>query len=208
MPQALIFISILLVLIVAYFIIAYKLGWGQTEASAPKPLKYHQPPVKPARLIAPVPAQTIPVLVHDGDPRRTGIIPQIVSVRTIDHDRDIPVFGFKTLPVFRGIVLGEVKGLKTVHAQTEILFVLPEGGPYPLLVTEEYIRERPRLRNSTPCRGCGMTELFDPPSKHISRFALADDAPMQKAIFTAHCGFCGNGLVAILMSKPAPTKRT
>jgi hypothetical protein len=92
--------------------------------------------------------------------------------------------------VFKGRVLNQPRQLKTVSAGDVIHFVVPVGGQYPLLVTEQYLRERANWVIN-PCDKCGLTELFDPPS--ILMRAVFSSAPKGASMqaFTAFCGVCG-----------------
>lgn len=91
--------------------------------------------------------------------------------------------------VFRGSLLNEPTELESLTRGEEILFMVPEGGEYPIRVTEKYLEERPRWRILAPCDKCGLSELFDPPSELLSVVFPGQESAIQK--FTAFCGMCG-----------------
>lgn len=65
------------------------------------------------------------------------------------------------------------------------------------MVTEQYIRERPDWLIE-PCERCGLTELFDEPSKLLKiTFPDLHVAEGQSVMitFNTFCGFCGGTLV-------------
>jgi len=133
----------------------------------------------------------IQVLVHDGGLRTTDKRPEVVWVRVTDG----------CSPWYVGTVLNQPLDLLSVHQGSTIHFVVPQGGEYPLMVTEQYIRERPDWLIE-PCQRCGLTELFDAPSKLIE-ITFPDPVPDPPAsekcpvmiIFSTFCGFCGGTLV-------------
>jgi len=120
------------------------------------------------------------VIVHDGDPRLTNHNPELVWVNITKCDANI----------FSGRVLNQPNQLTSVSEGSNILFIVPDSGDYPLLVTEKYLQERSEWIIH-PCDRCGLSELFDPPSVLIR--AKFPNVPTTGAIsmFTAFCGFCG-----------------
>jgi hypothetical protein len=117
------------------------------------------------------------VMIHDGGPRLTGARPELVWVRVTGCSGD----------VFRGRVLDQPHQLRTVAEGSEILFVIPQRGKHPLLVTDRYLRERPDWVIH-PCDKCGLSELFDAPSDLIRVVFPGSDTAEA---FTAFCGACG-----------------
>jgi len=124
------------------------------------------------------------VMVHDGGPRISTRRPEIVWVRVTTQDDNI----------FEGRVLNQPHQLLTVKEGDTICFLAPEGGKYPILVTDQYLEERQNWIIE-PCNKCGLSELFDPPSEIIKRsFQLipgVEDIPA----FTTFCGACGGTLL-------------
>ena len=208
MSQGLAIFVVLVMGLGTYFYFAWKRGWGQSKARKKELTRYHPASRRSGKDSFPEPEKSLQVILHDGNPTRTGIKSQLASVRVIARDREVPIFGNVMLSVFRGIVIEDVKELKTVQVNDEILFVVPTRGPHPLLVTEQYLEERPRWSLTTPCRQCGMSELFDPPSGHVARhFPSLTEEEKRRISFTASCGFCGGGMVVRMMRKAAGVER-
>lgn len=121
------------------------------------------------------------VLVHDGGPRITDRRPEIMWDR---------IFGGGEDDVFTGRVLNRPHHLTTVSVGSQIKFIVPQSGEYPLRVTEQYLQERSDW-DISPCNKCGLSELFDPPSALIKAvFPHTPDEGVTNA-FSAFCGYCG-----------------
>ncbi|MCP4600887.1 MAG: hypothetical protein GY847_10205, partial [Proteobacteria bacterium] len=120
------------------------------------------------------------VLVHDGGPRITENPPELIWVRVIDSDHDI----------FVGTILNQPHQLESVTQASQIRFIVPDGGEYPLLVTPKYLQERPDWIVQ-PCNKCGLAELFDAPSD-LKRVVFPNVSNGEVMLmFTAFCGACG-----------------
>lgn len=120
------------------------------------------------------------VLVHDGGPRLTDHRPELVWVRIVACNGS----------TFTGRVLNQPQQLDSVQEGSVITFLVPDGVPDPLMVTEKYLRERPDWIVH-PCTDCGLTELFDAPSDLIKVvFANTPEGSIIQ-MFTAICGACG-----------------
>jgi hypothetical protein len=122
------------------------------------------------------------VLVHDGEPRRTGKRTEVCWVR-VDA-------GEGTGGLYEGTLLNQPHALATVKAGDRIRFLSGAGGKHPLYVTAEYLAERDSWEIQ-PCPNCGFHEALDPPTVMArTRFpdALGDAVPVM---FTAHCALCG-----------------
>jgi hypothetical protein len=120
------------------------------------------------------------VLVHDGEPRRSGKRTEVCWVRVVAGDGG----------VYEGELLNQPHGLATVKQGERIRFLSGAGGKHPLYVTAEYLAERDSWEIQ-PCPNCGLRETLDPPTVMAkTRFpdALADAVPVM---FTAHCALCG-----------------
>ena len=130
------------------------------------------------------------VIIHDGGSHTSDHRPELMWVR-ITECRD---------GVFSGIVLNRPTQLKSVGQGSEIQFIVPEGGPYPLQVNRKYVQERPAWRLLMPCRKCGLSELFDPPSQLLaSSFrSVTADQLSHGFTFTTRCGWCGDAIVVRL----------
>lgn len=132
----------------------------------------------------------VQVIVHDGGPRITDRRPEVVWVRVMRCDGE----------VFRGQVLNRPNQLEKVKQGDIIRFIVPKAGEYPILVREQYLKEREDWI-IIPCNRCGLTELFDPPSELIK--VVFPSVPTGGIIdmFTAFCGVCGG--VQVLMRREA-----
>jgi hypothetical protein len=130
------------------------------------------------------------VIVHDGGRHPSGRLPELVWVRITGCQDE----------VFSGVVLNKPDHLQSVGQGSQIFFIVPEGGQYPLQVTLKYVQERPAWRLLTPCRKCGLTELFDPPSELVaSSFpSIAANQLRHGFTLTTRCGWCGDGMVVRL----------
>jgi hypothetical protein len=125
------------------------------------------------------------VLVHDGGPRLTDRRPELVWVRVTGGQDG----------VFRGRVLNQPHQLVSVAQGSEILFVKPAGGAHLLQVRERYLEER-KVWGITPCKKCGLSELFDAPSD-LQRVVFPNTpADAVSTMFTVRCGACGGFQVA------------
>jgi len=133
------------------------------------------------------------VIVHDGGPRITDHSPELVWVRVTEMDEN---------DVLSGRVLNQPQQLSTVSRGSIIRFVIPSGA-HLLMVTEEYLRERPQWIIKSYCE-CGLDELFDAPSD-LLRTAFPD-LPDGHSIpkFTARCGGCG--FAQVVIDKNAPVE--
>lgn len=130
------------------------------------------------------------VIVHDGGPYRSDRRPELVWVRVTACENQI----------FSGVVLNKPAQLRGVAEGSNILFIAPEGGAFPLQVTRKYLQERSTWRLLMPCKECGSTELFDPPSELLafSSPAITAEQLSHAFTFTTRCGWCGNGMVVRL----------
>lgn len=146
------------------------------------------------------------VLVHDGEPRRTGRGPEgcWVTVRAVHGALQIPVappgaqppltraaVSFVARPVYAGTLLNAPHQLTTARQGDTLLFVTSPGIPHPVRVTEQYIAERSDW-TITPCNQCGADQALDPPSIMAqTRFPGAPGVPVA---FSAFCP-CGGTML-------------
>ena len=130
------------------------------------------------------------VVVHDNGPEGRGRQPELVWVRLTACEGN----------AFSGVVLNQPQQLLDVSLSSQILFVVPEGGEHPLQVTRKYLEERSSWRLLAPCKTCGLTELFDPPSDLVaSSFASVSAEDLSRGFtFTTRCRLCGGAMVVRL----------
>ena len=132
------------------------------------------------------------VLVHDGQPRITGKVPELMWVTVTRVEGN----------VFYGRVINSPHALETVKLNDTICFIVPKGEGYPPLhVTEQYLQER-RDWVIHPCDECGNTELFELPSAIVKRVAPDPPEGGKCMMFTTWCGMCGGVHVVKSVDKP------
>ena len=122
------------------------------------------------------------VLVHDGGPRTSTTTPELMWVRVTGASDD----------AFVGTVLNDPKQLRSVLAGDEVFFVVPAHFQYPVRVTSQYLAERRRWKIHA-CTGCGLDELFDPPSVLVA--TVFPNTAGEIDTFSAICGACGGAQV-------------
>lgn len=120
-------------------------------------------------------------MVHDGGPRFSSEPPELVWMT---------VTGMAG-KAYRGKLLNQPHGLKSVKQGDELLFLAVAGAEHPFLVTEKYLAEREEWVVE-PCSKCGFAELFDAPSDLVKKvFPNIGDNPNEKMeAFTAFCPIC------------------
>lgn len=165
----------------------------QPDPDAP----WHRDPLLDGRFHGEYP-DDIQTFVHDGDPRRTRVGPELCWVRIVRVER-APTRRLALDPtshvepsrhVYVGELLSTPHTLTTVARGDRVKLISVHGLPHPLHVTDDYLREREDWIIS-PCNRCGATECFDPPSVMIAvRFP---DAPAGSIVerFTTFCSHCG-----------------
>ncbi len=132
------------------------------------------------------------VLLHDGEPRRSGKGPELCWLRVVDLDAASP-------GRYVGELLHAPHALTTVRAGDRLRFIAAPGGKHPLHVTDAYLAERDAW-DIQPCPTCGLRETLDPPSVMAAgRFGAG--APVM---FTAHCPLCGPPAAMVLSPRDAP----
>lgn len=146
------------------------------------------------------------VLVHDGEPRRTGRQPELCWVRVVGAEpggsRGLihnPEGGLSEAElearycgrhVFLGRLLNAPHQLESVKQGDEIRFLTCTGAEQPLMVTRAYLEERESWW-VMPCEKCGLAECLDPPSV-MGRLRFPDSPPDAEVMsFTAFCPVCG-----------------
>ena len=120
------------------------------------------------------------VIIHDGGPRFTDKPPELVWVRVTGREST----------AFRGTVLNQPSGLKTVKQGDSILFLAcKDKKHHPFLIGDRYLQERGKWVIE-PCNKCGFTELFDTPPDLIHKIFpnVPKDGTMEA--FTTFCPLC------------------
>lgn len=148
------------------------------------------------------------ILVHDGEPRRTGTKPELCWVRVggAEHGPSrrftynaeatkLSRAEFAAMHAFDGTVylatlLNQPHQLTTVKQGNPLCFYADASAKNPFMVSTAYLAERASWRVQ-PCNGCGMCEGLDPPS--VMAKTRFPDAPAGSEVqtFTAFCVVCG-----------------
>ena len=157
------------------------------------PSPWHEHPKLRGRFRREAP-DDLQVIVHDGGPHTSDRRPELLWVRVTECQDE----------VFSAVVLDRPTQLRNVAQGSEIQFIVPEGGQYPVQVNRKYLQERSTWRLLMPCRKCGLSELFDPPSQLLasSFSSVTADQLSHGFTFTTRCGWCGDPIVVRLK----PTK--
>ena len=148
------------------------------------------------------------VLVHDGEPRRTGRQSELCWVRVLraepgpsrpalysPEQTSLSQEEFQRRDsgapwVYVARLLNAPQGLQGVRQGEELRFLSGAGLKYPLHVTPQYLRERESWRIA-PCKQCGWSETLDPPTV-MARLRFPNMPPDSKVeAFTSFCAMCG-----------------
>jgi hypothetical protein len=163
-------------------------------------------------------ADDLQVCVHDGEPRRTRLIPEACWVRVtgvhasarfpiMPRDGGKPPLDAASAQwidrtIYRGTLLNEPKHLTTIRQGNDVLFVVAPGVPLPLQVTPAYLEERAGWALA-PCDKCGADQTMDPPTVMArTRFPDAPQGAVPVA-FTAFCVCGGTMMLSELQGRPA-----
>ncbi len=161
------------------------------------------------------------VLVHEGEPRRSGRAPEACWVRVdavhgslriastpagVTPPIDPALVTWRDKPVYAGVLLNQPHGLVRIKQGARLLFLQTPGLPAAgIQVDARYLEERPGWAY-VPCTGCGADQSLDPPSIMAqTRFPDAPAGALPIA-FTAFCP-CGGTLALTLVehvSHPPP----
>lgn len=160
------------------------------------------------------------VLVHDGEPRRSGRGPEgcWVSVRGVRQTLRFPVAPADAAPplrsdavrwverrVYEGVLLNQPNQLTTARKGDTVLFVTSPGVPHPVRVTEDYVRER-GWWSIQPCNSCGADQALDPPTQ-MARTRFPDaPAGATPVAFSAFCPCGGTMLLALVEDAASPAE--
>ena len=146
----------------------------------------------------------VQVVVHDGEPRRTGRRTEACWVR-IDGWEDgaaRPVTGREPpTRVYRATLLSRPHHLESIAAGGRLRLIASSGGRYPVMVTDLYLDERPAWR-FTPCTGCGLHEGLDPPTVMAATRFPELEAEARPLMFTARCTACEGMLTLVRTDLP------
>lgn len=165
----------------------------------------------------------VQVVVHDGEPRRTGRQPEACWVRVtkVELLPARPVMLDPKLPkakradleqryswdgyLFTGTLKNQPHKLTSVRDGDELRFMIADGYGLLLMVTEQYLDERKRWAIG-PCTRCSAIETFDPPSVMArTRFSDVPEGSVMEA-FNAKCALCGDEGTQMLSSVGAAKK--
>lgn len=139
------------------------------------------------------------ILVHDGEPRRTGRRPELCWLRIEAHlvgperrilaaDESAPPPAALSRTVYLGELLNQPHNLTSIQRGDRIRFYASAGCDHPLMVTQAYLAARAEW-HIEPCRACGLCEGLDPPPVMAgTRFPDVEALPFM---FTSHCALCG-----------------
>lgn len=158
------------------------------------------------------------VIVHDGEHRRTGRSAEAcwVTVTAVAGPLLAPMLNGEASPagalsstepqiartIYRGTLLNQPHQLTSVKAGMAVLFVAVPGLPHPLLVTEQYVKERAEWAFQ-PCNRCGADQGMDPPTVMArTRFPDAPEGATPIA-FSAFCACGGTMMLALVDEQPA-----
>lgn len=160
------------------------------------------------------------VVVHDGEPRRTGRALEACWVRatgvagTLRYaiapadarpPLDPAAVRWVDRTVYQGTLLNQPHGLQSVRQGETLLFLCVPGIPHPLMVTLGYLNERGQWA-FVPCSGCGADQGLDPPTvMAATRFPDAPPGSVPVA-FTAFCSCGGTMVLTMLETRPRPQR--
>ena len=151
---------------------------------------WHSHPKLKGRFVAKHPSELL-VIVHEGGPRLTTRRPEVVPVEVLGCEGDI----------FTGRMLHQPIQLHTLRLGQQIRFVVPAAARYPVLVSEKYLQERP-FWTIQPCKKCGFSELFDPPSELRPLLFPSATAGADRSSFKTSCPLCGGPLTVLAKAEP------
>lgn len=141
----------------------------------------------------------VQIIVHDGEPRRTGKKPELCWVRVggveqgprrrFLHSAAASTHAFDGT-VYLATLLNQPHLLTSVKQGDALCFYADVSANSPLLVSTAYLAERAAWRVQ-PCDRCGLCEGFDPPSLMAKTRFPDTPAGVEMLTFTALCAVCG-----------------
>jgi hypothetical protein len=143
-------------------------------------------------------------MAHDGEPRRTGRQGELCWARMIGVERAPKRTFSEPIPaaewVYLATLLNAPTQLSTIRQGDTIRLLSGTGVEHPLLVTQQYLAERP-LWTIRACDRCGLREVLDPPSVMVKlRFPSLPEGHLLHS-FTSFCVLCGGGQVLSLTER-------
>jgi len=151
------------------------------------------------------------VVVHEGEPRRSGRSPELCWVRVDGVHGTLrcsaaPQAGKppveREVPVYTGILLNAPHALAHTREGDRLLFMHAPGMPAALRIDELYLEERPAWIYSA-CDACGADQSLDAPSIMAkTRFPDVREGALP-IMFTAFC-VCGGTMVLALAEEMDP----
>ena len=120
------------------------------------------------------------VIVHDGNPRRSGHAPEAVWAPIVDSAGDHYV----------AVCLNRPQAVTAVGEGDTFRFRVSSTADLPFLVTNQYLADRAEWV-VVPCGQCGFDELFDAPSELAAAFAAQSPDGTIVELFTQFCPLCG-----------------
>ena len=120
------------------------------------------------------------VVIHDGNPRRSGHAPEAVWARIVRSEAECYV----------AVCLNHPQAVTAVDEGETFRFRVSDTAEFPFLVTEQYLADRAEWI-VMPCGECGFDELFDAPSELAAGFAAEAPEGGTVELFTQFCPLCG-----------------
>ncbi len=146
----------------------------------------------------------VQVLVHDGEPRRTGRRTEACWVRLDGADDGAPRLVTDQVAQtrsYRATLLSQPRQLTSIAANGRLRLLANPGGRHPIMVTDEYLAQRAGWR-FTPCTACGLHEGLDPPSQMAATRFPDLEAEARPLMFTARCAACSGMLELVRVDLP------
>ncbi len=156
------------------------------------------------------------VIVHVGEPRRSGCALEACWVRVI---QGIAKYRFPILPaggrapfdpstlrwiertVYRGTLLNQPQPRMGIQKGEDLLFLHAAGLPHPLLVRRAYLEERVQWA-LIPCDACGADQCLDPPTVMARTRFPNSPVGAEPIAFSAFCP-CGGTMMLVKMAGEA-----
>ncbi|MCG2661717.1 MAG: CHAT domain-containing protein [Kiritimatiellae bacterium] len=126
--------------------------------------------------------ECVQVLIHASNPRFSGKRAELAWVRVTESRGQYYI----------GSLVSPPKQLDNIRQGDEVLFMAVPSGPYPFLISADYLEDRKNWIIS-PCSKCGFTEMFQSPTKHVEALMRQDNVPEGKTpiMLATSCPICG-----------------
>jgi hypothetical protein len=147
------------------------------------------------------------VIVHDGEPRRTGKQPELCWARITGEraraqfprgPHDAPTY--HDTAVYIATLLNQPHELTTIRGGERIFLVVAEGLPHPLMVTRDYLTER-AVWSVVPCNRCGAEHTLDPPTTMAETRFPGTEAGTRPIAFSAFCPCGGTMMLSLIAAR-------